>query len=502
MIAKIQTLCLLGVEVMPVDVQVKITSGAGQFNIVGLPDKSVNESKERVRAAMTSCGFEWCYDRIIVNLAPADLQKEGNHFDLAIALGILVATNAIKQEMVENFFVLGELALDGTISKVNGMVSAAIGAKQKNYGIICPKINAKEVACVDDVMPIIAAPNLLLLVKHLKGEVALQRPIYQAPTHINQYPDLADVKGQQHAKRALEIAAAGNHNILMIGPPGTGKSMLASRLSGILPDLSNEEILAINMIHSASGRSADSFITSRPYRDPHHSCSMPAMVGGGAKAKPGEISLAHFGVLFLDELAEFPRQVLDSLRQPLETGNITIARANCHVTFPANFQLISAMNPCRCGYLGDAKKECKKAPICGSDYKGKISGPLLDRIDITVNVTPIDFFVENKTIGESSQAIKARVIATRELQKKRYENFSCATSLKTNAKIDGKILENFITLDEESKKILQNAVEKMSISMRGMTRILRVARTIADMDLQENINKSHLLEAIGYRRGI
>jgi magnesium chelatase family protein len=504
MVAKIKTFSFTGIDVAPVDVQVKISDGSPLFTIVGLPDKAVGESKERVRAAISSTGLSWPYKKITVNLAPADLQKEGSHFDLAIAIGIMIEIGVLKQEFIENFFVLGELGLDGSIAAVNGIISAAIGSNQYQCGIICPKINGSEAAWAGD-LEIIAADNLMSLINHLKGEQQLTRPKTTKICTEKNYPDLSDVKGQEIAKRALEIAASGGHNLLMIGLPGTGKSMLASRLPSILPDCDLKEILEINMIASISGKIVDGkLITARPYREVHHSCSMPAMVGGGTRAKPGEVSLAHNGVLFLDELAEFPRQVLDSLRQSLETGNISISRVNSHITYPANFQLIAAMNPCRCGFLGDSKRECKKAPICGDDYKAKISGPLLDRIDIMVNVGQVDIFAaENLKKGESSQAIAARVLKARNLQKQRYENEVSMQNLpKINSKIDGKTLEKFCELDANGQKILQSAIEKMQSSMRGITRILRVARTIADLDYSSKINSNHLLEAISYRRGI
>lgn len=496
MVAKIKTFSFLGVEVAPVDVQVKISPGAPSFTIVGLPDKAVGESKERVRAAISSTGLSWPYKKITVNLAPADLQKEGSHFDLAIALGIMLEIGVLSPESIENFFVLGELSLDGSIASVGGIISAAIGANQFNCGIICPQKNGREASWAGG-LEIIAAPDILTLINHLKGEQFLARPEAAKIFTEKNYPDLFDVKGQEIAKRALEIAAVGGHNLLMVGPPGTGKSMLASRMPGILPPCDLEEILEINMIASVSGKLLDGkLITARPYREVHHSCSMPAMVGGGAKAKPGEVSLAHRGVLFLDELAEFPRQVLDSLRQSLETGNVSISRVNSHITYPANFQLIAAMNPCRCGFLGDAARECKKAPICGEDYKNKISGPFLDRIDIIINVGAVDIFSQKKLQnGERSEVVKARVIKAREIQKKRQKQ-------QTNSEIDGEILEKFCILNEEGQKILQNFVQKSHSSMRGITRILRVARSIADLEDAELINTHHLLEAISYRRKI
>lgn len=499
MTAKIKTFTFLGIQVVNVDVQVKLSAGLPGMTIVGLPDKAVGESRERVRHAITSLGLSWPQKRITVNLAPADLQKEGSHFDLAIALGILIEMEVIEQHNVEQFYVLGELSLDGSIAPVSGTISAAIGANERRHGIICPEKNGSEAAWAGN-LPIIAAPNLISLINHLKNEQFLPTPETKKLEIDENYPDLCEVKGQESAKRALEIAAAGGHNLLMSGPPGTGKSMLASRLIGILPPLELEEILQINMIHSISGNIIDGqLITTRPYRDPHHCCSMPAMVGGGSKIKPGEISLACNGVLFLDELPEFPRQVLDSLRQPLETGEVSISRANSHITYPADFQLVAAMNPCRCGHLGNPKKECKKAPICGQEYQNKISGPLLDRFDIIIEVPQIDIFYNETTKPESSKTIKQRVITARTLQKNRYQKEKSLN--KTNSGINAKILEKHTEIDENCQKILKKAVEKSSISMRGVSRILRVARTIADLENSPTIQQQHLFEAISYRRG-
>ncbi len=503
MVAKTKTFSFSGIEANPVDVQVKISSGNSVFSIVGLPDKSVGESKERVRGAITSTGLSWPFEKITVNLAPADLQKEGGHFDLAIAIGIMVEMGVLPQYLIDKYFIMGELSLDGSVNSVSGIISSAITANQMGCGIICPKANGKEAVWAGDV-DIIATPDILSLINHLKGEQILNRPENFQNFQNNKYPDFADVKGQEQAKRAIEISASGGHNILMIGSPGCGKSMLASRIPSILPDLELMEMLEINMIASVSDKINDGkLIVSRPFREVHHSCSMPAMVGGGVKAKPGEVSLAHNGVLFLDELAEFPRQVLDSLRQPLENQEITISRANSCATYPANFQLVGAMNPCRCGFLGDATKECKRAPICGEEYKNKISGPLLDRIDIVVEVGQFDFFANQKNNfrNESSEIIKQRVTEVRNLQKQRFAEFEELKNMQMlNSKMSGKFLEKFCKIDEGLQNILQNFVIKSKTSIRGITRILRVARTIADMENSEEISRGHLLEAISYRK--
>ncbi len=500
MVAHINTIAFEGITAQDIDVQVHITTGLPAFNIVGLPDKAIGESKERIRSAMTSLGLSLPPSRITVNLSPADVLKEGSHYDLAIALGLMVEMNLLSAEEIAGYVVLGELSLDGTITPVAGVLPTAIHASSKNKGIVCPVANKGEAVWAGDIS-ILAPKNLLEIINHFKGSQILQQPsldlIYDSDSETI-YPDLKDIKGQETAKRALEIAASGNHNILMVGPPGSGKSMLASRLPGIIPELDNREMLDVSMISSISNNLPDGKLKKqRPFREPHHSCSMAAMVGGGKRPLPGEITLSHNGVLFLDELPEFPRQVLDSLRQPLETGKVTVSRAQAHVTYPANFQLVAAMNPCRCGYLGDQSRCCNKAPKCGIDYQSRISGPLFDRIDIHIDVppvTPADLTKEPSK--EGSKEVAERVKKAREIQLKRYAN----SNIRTNSEADGQLLQETAMPDDDAKAMLNMAYEKMGLSMRGYNRILRVSRTIADMEASQSIKKHHVAEALNYRQ--
>ncbi len=498
MTAVVRTVAFTGIEVLPVEVQVAIGTGLPSFAIVGLPDKAVAESRERVRAALTAIGLGLPPKRITVNLAPADVQKEGSHFDLPIALGLLVAMGVVPLDEMSGYVALGELGLDGSIASVAGVLPAAIAANGDERGLICPAAQGGEAAWAGG-SGVLAPRTLLELINHFKGGGGVLAAPQPAPIpDPPSVPDLKDIKGQETAKRALEIAAAGGHNIAMMGPPGAGKSMLAQRLPGLLPPMTAEESLQVSMIHSVAGHLAGgSIVRHRPFRDPHHSASMAALVGGGLRARPGEISLAHRGVLFLDELPEFNRQVLEALRQPIETGKVVVARANTHATYPARFQLVAAMNPCRCGYLGDPQLACSKAPKCAEDYQGKISGPMFDRIDLQIDVPPVDpLDMSAPPPTDSSATVAARVAKARAIQVARYKD----TGVTCNAEADGELLEKVAAPDADGRALLTQAAEKMRLSARGYHRILRVARTIADLDGSETVKRQHIAEALSYRR--
>ena len=497
MVAVIRTVAYLGLEARSVEVQCQLAAGLPRFSVVGLPDKAVGESRERVQAALAAMGLALPPKRITVNLSPADMPKEGSHYDLPIALALLAAMGVADREQLTDFVAVGELALDGRVVGSPGVLLAALHASEAECGLICPASQGAEARWASGI-PVIAAPDLVSLLGHLKGTQQLETPKVGAVEDAPPGPDLKQVKGQETAKRALEIAAAGGHNMVMVGPPGAGKSLMASCLPGILPPLTPQEALEVSMVASVAGTLVDGRISrARPFRAPHHSASMAALVGGGLKVRPGEVSMAHLGVLFLDELPEFQRTVLDSLRQPLETGEVSVARANAHVTFPARVQMIAAMNPCRCGHLGDPALGCSRAPRCAADYQAKVSGPLLDRIDLHVEVEAVT--AADLTLpppAEGSKDVAARVAAARALQTARYQDIKA----RPNAEIDGEALERFATPDEPARQLLARAAEAMRLSARGYTRVLRVARTIADLSGAETVGRVHVAEALSYRR--
>lgn len=500
MVARVSTVAFQGIEGVPVEVQVMISPGKLLMPIVGLPDKAVAESRERVQAALHASGLSLPPKKVTVNLAPADIPKEGSHFDLAIALGLMAALGAIPGDALADYVVIGELNLDGTLAPVAGALPAAISANALGKGLICPYDSGPEAAWAGPDIDILAPRSLIGLANHFRGTQVMSRPqpaIRALPANL---PDLIDIKGQESAKRALEVAAAGGHNLLMVGPPGSGKSMLAARLPSILPPLSAHELLEVSMIHSIAGQlSGGKLSDRRPFRTPHHSATMAALVGGGLRAKPGEASLAHHGILFLDEFPEFSPQVLDALRQPLETGECVIARANHRVTYPASIQLVAAMNPCRCGMAGQPGHTCARGPKCVSDYQGRISGPLMDRIDIRIDVPAVSAAdLIRPRPAEASAVVARRVAAARERQRERFQEAGVPQAL-TNARCSTALIEKIAEPDAAGLQLLRDAAEKLKFSARGYHRVLKVARTLADLDGSDTVGRIHLAEAISYR---
>ncbi|MFC0413211.1 YifB family Mg chelatase-like AAA ATPase [Asaia lannensis] len=488
-IARIQSFAFAGIDAIPVTVEIQISSGLPAFIIVGLPDKTVGESRERVRAALAALGLALPPKRILINLVPADLPKEGSHFDLPIALAIMTAMGIFSHEAILPYAAIGELSLDGRLQATGGVLSAALEAVGMQLGLICPRPQAQEARWASDTLDILAPDTLRALLAHFSGEAVLASPELEPVPFTPPLADLTSIKGLDLGRRALEIAACGAHSLLMSGPPGAGKSMLAQCLPSILPDLTHEQVLECSRIHSLGGQATGSTLVTRPpFRAPHHSTTLPALVGGGSRSRPGEVSLAHNGVLFLDELPEFSRACLESLRQPLETGTITVARARQTVLYPSRFQFIAAMNPCRCGYLGDAERACRKAPQCGDDYLARLSGPMLDRIDLSLFVTPVSpLDMIAAPDGESSATVRARVIEARHRQ--------IARQGVPNAQISAQE----IAMGSEARNLVSEAATKLRLSARGLTRLLRVARSIADLGQADTVDVPHLREALGYR---
>ncbi len=497
MLARTYTVAFQGVEARLVEVQCAVTPGLPAFSVVGLPDKAVSEARDRVRSALSALAIALPSKRITINLSPADLPKEGSHFDLPIALALLAALQVVPAEDAETTVALGELSLDGALVPVAGALPAAMAAADEDRVLLCPRASGAEAAWVGATQ-VLAAESLHDVMRHFTGQAPIT-PSQPGEVQTGPAPrDLRDVKGQERAKRALEIAAAGRHHLMMVGTPGSGKSMLAARMPGILPPLTPAEALETSMIQSLCGLLDDGGISrARPFREPHHTASMAAIVGGGRRAMPGEISLAHNGVLFMDEFPEFPRNVLETLRQPIETGEVMVARANAHVKYPCKFMLVAAANPCKCGYLSDPARACARVPGCGDDYLGRISGPLMDRFDLRIEVPPVGFAdLDLPADGESSETVAARVAEARAIQTARYGD---AIELRQNADAHGAVLEQVATPDTEGRDLLSRVAEKLGLSARGYHRVLRVARTIADLAGSDTVRRPHVAEALSFR---
>ena len=503
MLVKTYGSAVSGIHATTITIEVDVAQGI-KFFLVGLPDNAVKESEQRIRAALKNNGYRIPGKKITINMAPADIRKEGSAYDLPLAIGILAASQQIQSEKVSDYLIMGELSLDGSLQPIKGALPIAVKAREAGFkGIILPKQNAREAAIVNN-LEVLGVENILEVINFFDGKQVIAPTLIDTRAEFlaglnNNIADFTDVKGQENIKRALEIAAAGGHNVIMIGPPGSGKTMLAKRMSGILPPLTLSEALETTKIHSVSGRLSDnnSLMTSRPFRSPHHTISDVALVGGGTNPQPGEISLAHNGVLFLDELPEFKRTVLEVMRQPLEDRVVTISRAKSSVDYPANFMLVSSMNPCPCGYYNHPEKDCLCPPEMVQKYLNKISGPLLDRIDLHVEVTPVSFDeLSSKEKGESSADIRARVMQAREVQGSRYKENE---GVHANAQMSTKQLQVFCKLNTESQQLLKMAMTKLNLSARAYDRILKVARTIADLEKIKSITSEHIAEAIQYR---